>query len=76
MKRMSAKVYETATSHEKKFSSVRGVLKERRPFMLTSLEATKCINKTHGYESTLAGVDASLQRFQFGRPIQDIRVLH
>ncbi|KZV76654.1 Aldo/keto reductase [Peniophora sp. CONT] len=25
---------------------------------------TKCINKTHGYESTLAGVDASLQRFQ------------
>jgi len=25
---------------------------------------TKCINKTHGYESTLKGVDTSLQRFQ------------
>ncbi|KZT08439.1 Aldo/keto reductase [Laetiporus sulphureus 93-53] len=26
---------------------------------------TKCINKTHGYESTLSGVDASLERFSF-----------
>ncbi|KAH9920103.1 Aldo/keto reductase [Fomitopsis serialis] len=26
---------------------------------------TKCTNKTHGYESTLSGVDASLQRFEF-----------
>jgi aryl-alcohol dehydrogenase-like predicted oxidoreductase len=28
--------------------------------------ATKCINKTHGYESTLQGVDTSLARFGFG----------
>ncbi|KAI0728236.1 Aldo/keto reductase [Fomitopsis betulina] len=27
---------------------------------------TKCINKTHGYESTLKGVDTSLERFGFG----------
>ncbi|TFY72884.1 hypothetical protein EVG20_g150 [Dentipellis fragilis] len=27
--------------------------------------ATKCINKTHGYESTLRGVDASLEKFGF-----------
>ncbi|KZT65963.1 Aldo/keto reductase [Daedalea quercina L-15889] len=26
---------------------------------------TKCINKTHGYESTLSGVDASLEKFGF-----------
>lgn len=26
---------------------------------------TKCINKTHGYKSTLEGVDASLRRFGF-----------
>ncbi|KAF8638077.1 hypothetical protein AX16_010709 [Volvariella volvacea WC 439] len=26
---------------------------------------TKCISKTHGYESTLRGVDQSLQKFQF-----------
>jgi len=28
--------------------------------------ATKCISKTHGYESTLKGVDQSLERFGFG----------
>jgi diketogulonate reductase-like aldo/keto reductase len=28
--------------------------------------ATKCATKSHGYESTLAGVDDSLARFQFG----------
>ncbi|KJA27904.1 hypothetical protein HYPSUDRAFT_130547 [Hypholoma sublateritium FD-334 SS-4] len=26
---------------------------------------TKCVSKTHGYESTIAGVDASLARMQF-----------
>ncbi|KAF8523333.1 NADP-dependent oxidoreductase domain-containing protein [Hysterangium stoloniferum] len=26
---------------------------------------TKCVSKTHGYESTLKGVDASLERFRF-----------
>lgn len=31
------------------------------------MQATKCISKTHGYESTLKGVDESLARFGFGR---------
>ncbi|PCH43552.1 Aldo/keto reductase [Wolfiporia cocos MD-104 SS10] len=35
---------------------------------------TKCINKTHGYESTLSGVDASLERF--GTDYIDLFLIH
>ena len=28
--------------------------------------ATKCVSKTHGYESTLKGVDESLRKMKFG----------
>ena len=30
-------------------------------------QATKCVSRTHGYDSTLTGVDESLSRFGFGR---------
>lgn len=30
-------------------------------------QATKCVNKTHGYDSTLKGVDESLARFGLGK---------
>ena len=33
------------------------------------MQATKCVSKTHGYESTLKGVDESLARFGFGKLI-------
>lgn len=42
------------------------------PFCFTQLLiqslylATKCVSKTHGYESTKKGVDASLSKMQFG----------
>ena len=32
-----------------------------------ALTATKCISKTHGYESTLNGVNESLKRMAFGQ---------
>ena len=32
-------------------------------------KATKCVSKTHGYESTLKGVDESLQKFASGNPV-------
>lgn len=34
--------------------------------MLMCRAATKCISKTHGYESTLSAVDISLERFGMG----------
>jgi len=30
------------------------------------MAATKCVSKTHGYESTKKGVDASLEKMKFG----------
>jgi diketogulonate reductase-like aldo/keto reductase len=29
------------------------------------MAATKCVSKTHGYESTKKGVDASLEKMKF-----------
>lgn len=34
--------------------------------LLKPVIATKCISKTHGYDSTLRGVDLSLERFALG----------
>ncbi|KDQ49379.1 hypothetical protein JAAARDRAFT_63753 [Jaapia argillacea MUCL 33604] len=36
---------------------------------------TKCINKTHGYESTLKGVDLSLSKFGFGMRLATYKAL-
>lgn len=34
--------------------------------MILRCEATKCISKTHGYDSTLRAVDVSLDRLKMG----------
>lgn len=37
------------------------------------MQATKCISKTHGYDSTLKGVDESLARFGFGMEFMKVQ---
>jgi diketogulonate reductase-like aldo/keto reductase len=34
--------------------------------MRICISATKCVSRSHGYESTLKGVNESLERFGFG----------
>ncbi|KAJ7178340.1 NADP-dependent oxidoreductase domain-containing protein [Mycena crocata] len=40
-------------------------LKREDLFISAVFKATKCVSKTHGYESTLKGVDTSLNKFGF-----------
>jgi len=49
-------------------------LKESRLDREDVFITTKCINKTHGYESTLTGVDVSLERF--GVDYIDLFLIH
>ena len=71
MKRKWQRPLELQEYLEKKSLSVRAVSKLfttryscLSPALLT---ATKCVSKTHGYESTLRGVNESLERMKFGQ---------
>jgi hypothetical protein len=67
-KPQSVKPSKRVASNEATYSSVRYVhVKVGFITYCFGMEATKCVSKTHGYESTLKGVDESLAKFGFGR---------
>lgn len=71
--------FENLDWHELNYSSVRSFkLSLHITWLITlcivlcSWVATKCATKSHGYESTLKGVDDSLARFQFGANVSSL----
>ena len=64
---------------EKMFLSVRILFTTGYSGLSRALTATKCYSQTHGYESTLKGVNKSLKKMKFGQyylPIIDSTSIH